>query len=57
VGNPRYYSRFGFVLAAPLGLRYESDAFDSAFQVLELRPGSLAGRRGYVRYHDAFSAL
>jgi putative acetyltransferase len=57
VGDPGYYSRFGFVLAAPLGFRYESEAFDSAFQVLELAPGCLARCRGWVRYHDAFTGL
>jgi putative acetyltransferase len=55
VGDPAYYSRFGFVLAAPLGLHYESEAFDSAFQVLELEPGALAGCTGWVRYHEAFA--
>ncbi len=55
VGNPQYYARFGFVLAAPRGLRYESEAFDSAFQLLELTPGALAGCRGWVRYPKAFS--
>ena len=55
LGEPAYYSRFGFVLAAPLGLRYESESFDSAFQVLELVGGALAGCGGWVRYHEAFA--
>ncbi len=55
VGNPAYYSRFGFVLAAPRGLHYESEAFDPVFQVIELEEGSLGGSRGWVRYHEAFS--
>jgi putative acetyltransferase len=57
VGDPAYYSRFGFVLAAPLGFRYESEAFDSAFQVLELVPGCLARRAGRVHYDEAFTRL
>ena len=57
LGAPAYYARFGFVLAAPLGLRYESELFDSHFQVLELEPGSLSGARGWVRFHGAFSEL
>ena len=36
LGNPAYYGRFGFVLAAPHGLHYESHAFDARFQVQEL---------------------
>ena len=46
LGNPAYYGRFGFVPAAPLGLHYESEAFDAAFQVIELVPGTLSGYRG-----------
>jgi putative acetyltransferase len=55
VGAPAYYSRFGFVLAAPLGLRYEDEAHDPVFQVLELRPGALRGSKGRVRFHEAFA--
>ena len=55
LGNPAYYGRFGFVLAAPHGLHYESHAFDVAFQVQELTPGALAGVAGFVRYPAAFS--
>ncbi len=38
VGNPVYYSRFGFVPAAPLGFTYGAPEFDAALQVTELRP-------------------
>jgi putative acetyltransferase len=55
VGNPDYYSRFGFVPAAPLGLRYRSAAFDRAFQVIELEPGALRGCAGLVHYPEAFA--
>jgi putative acetyltransferase len=55
LGNPAYYARFGFGLAAPRGLHYASHAFDTAFQVQELAPGALAGVTGWVRYHAAFS--
>jgi putative acetyltransferase len=57
LGSPAYYSRFGFVLAAPLGLRYENESFDSAFQVVELIPEALSGCTGWVRYHDAFAKV
>jgi putative acetyltransferase len=57
LGNPVYYGRFGFVLAAPHGLHYESHAFDVAFQVQELAPRALAGLTGFVRYPAAFSVL
>jgi putative acetyltransferase len=57
LGDPAYYSRFGFNLAAARGLRYESEAFDVAFQFIELVPDALSGCRGWVRYHEAFSEL
>ena len=57
LGDPRYYSRFGFVLAAPRGFRYENESFDSAFQVVELADGALSRASGWVRYHKAFSDL
>lgn len=55
LGDPAYYARFGFALAAPRGLHYESLAFDGGFQVLELQPGALAGVSGFVRYPSAFA--
>ena len=57
LGNPAYYSRFGFSLAAPQGFRYESENFDHAFQLIELVPNALSGCSGWVRYHEAFSEL
>jgi len=57
LGDPAYYARFGFALAAPLGFRYESEAFDAGFQVLELEPGALSGAAGLVHYHAAFAEL
>jgi putative acetyltransferase len=57
LGAPPYYSRFGFELAAPHGLHYESEVFDSAFQVLEIESGALEGFRGRVRFHLAFDEL
>jgi putative acetyltransferase len=55
VGNPEFHSRFGFALAAPRGLRYESESFDPVFQVLELERGALQGRQGWVRSQEAFA--
>jgi putative acetyltransferase len=56
LGHPSYYPRFGFVPASRFGLRCEYDAPDEAFMALELRPGSLDGARGTIRYHAAFRA-
>jgi len=57
LGDPSYYVRFGFTLSAPRGLRYESEAYDPGFQVLEIVPGALESCRGWVRYHRAFDDL
>ena len=57
LGDPGYYARFGFGLAAPRGLRYLSEAFDAGFQVLELESGALKSVRGFVQYPPAFASL
>ena len=57
LGEPGYYARFGFELAAPRGMHYESHAFDHAFQCLEIRRGALVGVTGWVRFHEAFDGL
>jgi putative acetyltransferase len=55
VGNPRYYSRFGFIGAEQLGLVYEGAPAEN-FMAVGLVPGALT-RSGVVRYHPAFEAL
>jgi putative acetyltransferase len=55
LGHSRYYPRFGFRPAAPLGLRYEKPAPEEAFMVAEIEPGALRGRSGIVRYPEPFS--
>ncbi len=57
LGDPLYYRRFGFELAAPKGFHYASYEFDSAFQSIELMPGALEGRSGWILYPPAFDAL
>lgn len=57
LGDPAYYSRFGFRLAAAHGLHYGSHDFDSVFQLLELVPGALRDVTGWVEYDRAFAAL
>lgn len=55
VGNPVYYSRFGFVMAPPLGFTYENPALAPALQVVELVAGTLEGAAGPARFHPAFA--
>ena len=54
LGHPAFYRKFGFVTAADHGLSCEYPAPREAFMVIELRPGSLAGARGLVRYRPEF---
>lgn len=54
VGDPRYYSRFGFTLVARRGFSYGDPLFDSVLQVHELDADALDGHRGRVRFHSAF---
>lgn len=55
VGDPAYYSRFGFIPAARWGLRCEMEVPEGAFMALELSPGRLAGISGIVRYRREFT--
>jgi len=55
LGHPEYYPRFGFRRASEFGVRWEHDAPDEAFMVLELSPGALRGRGGVVRYRPEFN--
>lgn len=57
VGSPRYYPRFGFQPAQPLG--FSSDYVEPGgphehFMVAVLDERSRAGVRGHVRFHPAF---
>lgn len=56
LGDPSYYSRFGFRPAPSLGLSDEYDGGD-AFQILELTPGALPKNAGLVRYAPEFASL
>lgn len=53
LGDPRYYSRFGFTRAKAYQLENEYDA-EEAFMVIELRAGVLDGIRGMVKYGPEF---
>ncbi len=57
LGHPAYYPRFGFRPSRPLGIRWEHDAPEEAFMVMELQPGALAGHRGIIRYRPEFDGV
>ncbi|WP_458651184.1 GNAT family N-acetyltransferase [Sivoneniella epilithica] len=54
LGDPKYYSRFGFVSASTQGLRCEYDVPDEAFMVLELSGAALQECSGTVQYRSEF---
>ncbi len=56
-GAPRFYGRFGFEPAKPLGLTWEHGGPPDAFMVQALRAGALRGIRGVVAYRPEFGGL
>ena len=55
LGHPGYYSRFGFVPAASVGVDAPDESWGDHFQVRTL--ASFAGERGSFRYAAPFDAL
>lgn len=55
LGHPGYYPRFGFEPASRKGIHCEFDAPDEAFMVIELTVDYFSGRKGTIRYHEAFA--
>jgi HAD superfamily hydrolase (TIGR01509 family) len=54
LGDPRYYSRFGFIPGREFGLNSEYGDGDE-FQARELRPGVLRGVKALVKYCAEFA--
>ena len=57
VGSPRYYPRFGYQPAQPLGFTsdyVEDESRHEHFMVAVLDESALVDVRGHVRFHDAF---
>lgn len=57
LGHASYYPRFGFRPSRPLGIRWEHDAPEEAFMVMELAAGALDGARGVIRYRPEFDGV
>ena len=55
LGDPEYYSRFGFVDARRHDLGCEYKAPPGAFQVVEFRPGTLLGEPAIAQYREEFA--
>jgi putative acetyltransferase len=54
LGYPEYYPRFGFVPAKPQGIDCEFKVPDEAWMIMELREGTLDGRRGIATFRPEF---
>jgi putative acetyltransferase len=50
LGNPEFYSRFGFLSAKKFDIRWEFDVPDDVFMVKELNEHALQDVKGIVRY-------
>ena len=56
LGNPRYYSRFGYTRASLFGLGNEYGV-DEPFMAQEFWPGALSGAAGLVKYQPEFELV
>jgi putative acetyltransferase len=56
LGDPHYYSRFGFLRASDHQLDNEYHAYEN-FMVMELKEGALQEVRGLVKYASEFQAF
>ena len=57
LGDPGYYSHFGFMSARNFRLDCEYDFPDEFFMALELADSALGSTSGLVRYHTAFGQV
>lgn len=57
MGEPAYYTRFGFVPASRYGVKSPFPAPDAAFMALELQPGAFTECAGMARYGPEFDDL
>src|SRR5262245_32434944 len=57
LGHPRYYPRFGFTPAKPLGIVWEHNAPEEAFMVKEIQEGAWAQTHGVVKYRPEFAMV
>lgn len=57
LGHPEYYPKFGFQPSVNFNVRSEYEVPDDVCMLLELTPGTLSGRSGKIKYHQAFGEL
>ncbi len=54
LGYTGFYPKFGFVSSAKFGIKTEFNVPEEVFMALELKPGTLNGKEGIVKFHKAF---
>lgn len=57
LGHPDYYPKFGFIPSVEFGIKPELDVPEEVFMVQELKKGCLDGRKGMVKFHEAFAGV
>jgi putative acetyltransferase len=57
LGHAAYYPRFGFQPASRFGIGCDYEVPDEVFMALELDGGTLSGKSGTIRYHEAFGRV
>jgi predicted N-acetyltransferase YhbS len=57
LGDPGFYSRFGFVGTRPFGIGCDPPVKSDLFQVYELRTGAIQGASGVVRFEPELQNL
>jgi putative acetyltransferase len=54
LGHPNYYPRFGFEPSVKYDIKSEYEVPDEVFMVLELKDKALKGKRGTMKFNEAF---
>ena len=57
LGDPNFYSRFGFESSVNYSIRSDFNVNPEVFQIKELEKGIFQGFAGIVKYHDRFNQL
>ncbi|WP_413283837.1 GNAT family N-acetyltransferase [Vibrio sp. MA40-2] len=57
LGDPEFYSRFGFIDATEFGMHSSWDVPQGVFRVRELTENEFAGKQGLLEYSPEFSEL
>lgn len=57
LGNPAFYTRFGFEPAMNFNIRCQYDVPPAAFMVKVLQSAALCGKRGTVHYPSVFDSV